>query len=74
MNAADWKQPDRHRTAGQAARRDRAEIDRRLDEDEYTVTIGWDAAAMQRQGAHRLVLTPQSDGLRIFCGVSKGGA
>ncbi len=72
MSAADWKQPDRHRTQVRLTR-DRAEIDRRLDDDEYTVTIGWASAAMQRQGAHRLVLTPQSDEFAFCAGFQKAG-
>jgi hypothetical protein len=62
MSAADWSRPDRHRSAIAAHREGRVDIDRRLDETSYAVSVGWRGnAAFAAAGPHEFVLTPSRD-------------
>ncbi len=72
MHAADWSHPEKHSTKAKLTA-NRAELDRRLDADNYTVTIGWPGAAavMEQPGAHRFVLTPQAGSLQFYAGFQK---
>jgi protein-glucosylgalactosylhydroxylysine glucosidase len=74
MNAADWKRPEKHTTRARITS-NRAEIDRRLDGDTYTVTIGWPGASagLKQEAPHRLTLTPQTEALSFYAGFQKAG-
>ena len=70
MSAADWDQPDRHRSSPSPRPSSRFEILRELDRDRYFVRIGWEgAASMLQEGPHRFVLHPaQGEGeLEFVC-------
>ena len=59
MKAADWQAPDRHRT--QILRQDRnsVELRRRLDDDEYFVTVSWGRwAELLAEQTHAFLLKP----------------
>ncbi len=59
MQAADWKQPDRHETklVGQTA--GSTLLRRRLDEDEYFVVVNWKGqASFVNEKAHTFLLAP----------------
>ncbi len=69
MNAADWAHPKKHGTRQLEADPNSLNLDRRLDEDTYTVRIAWPdiAAAIKRESAHRFILTPAADRLAFCC-------
>jgi hypothetical protein len=74
MNAADWSQPDKHTTRQSAATPHSLRLDRRLDDDTYTVAIDWPgAAAIQQVSAHRFVLTAGADRLAFCCSFRRSG-
>jgi hypothetical protein len=61
MNAADWKQPERHASAVSRSTETRIDIERRLDQDAYAVSIGMTTAArMRRDSLHRFALLPRA--------------
>ncbi len=74
MNAADWNHPEKHRTNESGAGENRLDLDRQLDRDSYRVSIDWQTPArMQRDGAHRWVLSPASGRLDFVCRFGRGG-
>src|SRR6185295_2584009 len=59
--AADWTRPDAHSTVlvGDGPRR--AQLERRLDGDAYTVDVAWTGKSRLREAAaHDFVLTPSA--------------
>lgn len=63
MNAADWSRAGRHKSALTPTSRSRADIHRRLDDDEYFVAIEWeDGASLAPAGEHEFVLTGDARG------------
>jgi hypothetical protein len=74
MNAADWKGPEKHSTHARITA-NRAEVERRLDDDAYTVTIGWPGASatLKQDAPHRLTLVPQTEALAFSAGFQKAG-
>lgn len=76
MQAADWKQPDRHKTEVIRQRIGRADIRRTLDNDTYFVSLAWEGAAQfAKVASHSLLLSkargfvvgfsPKSSGTRL---------
>jgi len=66
MQAADWSQPGKHKSELGRTSRGRADIHRRLDDDEYFVAIGWeDGASFAAAGEHQFLLTPNRRGERL---------
>ena len=60
MQAADWQQPDRHKTEVIRKTANRADILRTLDADKYFVSVAWDdPAEVTVVGPHSLVLSSQ---------------
>jgi hypothetical protein len=63
MQAADWNQPDKHRTHLTNRNHNRALVQRTLDEDSYSATIEWmGQAKLAVGGKHRLILSQPSSG------------
>lgn len=61
MHAAEWQQPDRHRTVFAERGRNGVELERQLDADRYFVTLRWqEAADLTQPGPHEFLLTPQT--------------
>jgi hypothetical protein len=59
MNAADWTRPGKHQTTSVAESTARVILKRSLDEDQYSVVIGWDGeASLSGSKAHTFELTP----------------
>jgi hypothetical protein len=64
--AADWSQPDAHRTTLQTAGPNRADFLRSLDADRYAASLAWTGAAELKETApHTFVLTAASDAAAI---------
>ncbi len=60
MQAADWKQPDRHQTRVLRNGPAGAELHRILDEDEYFVALHWQTwAKLATEDKHTFILEPQ---------------
>ena len=65
MQAADWQQPDRHKTEVIRKTRNRAEILRTLDADKYRVAVAWeDPAQLDVVERHSLILSAKRKGQR----------
>jgi protein-glucosylgalactosylhydroxylysine glucosidase len=59
MNAADWKQPERHTTTVLDSGANRTDLARRLDDDAYAVHLAWNGSArLRRDSLHRFALLP----------------
>jgi protein-glucosylgalactosylhydroxylysine glucosidase len=59
MQAADWKQPSRHRSRLFDEAAGKVKIARTLDQDEYWVAIAWlGAATLAAEGEHSFILNP----------------
>ncbi len=68
MSASDWKSPERHRT--RVARQGNAFLllDRELDDDRYTVDIGWTGEAHATlRNPHRVLLQGARTELSFVC-------
>jgi protein-glucosylgalactosylhydroxylysine glucosidase len=66
MQAADWKQPDKHETTLLHQGPNNVELHRRLDADAYFVSFNWGArATFVEQSAHSFVLTPARENARL---------
>lgn len=60
MQAADWGKLERHQTEITGKSSNRADIRRRLDDDEYNVAVAWDTRAeFSNEKAHTFLLTPK---------------
>lgn len=60
MQAADWQQPEKHRTRVISQTASHAEIHRRLDEDEYFSAVAWTGdAKFVAEKAHHFLLQPR---------------
>jgi hypothetical protein len=68
MQAADWTQADNHQTKVIADRKERIDLSRTLDEDNYFVAIRWDGAGkLVAQAPHSFLLSAgQSNGSLNF--------
>ena len=59
MNAADWDKPDRHSSRITAQSAKHIQISRRLDQDEYYVSVRWEGSdGIRQEAAHRFLLNP----------------
>ena len=59
MQAADWKQTEKHKTKIVKDTVDRVELRRQLDADQYYAAIGWNGRAeFTAEKPHHFVLTP----------------
>ncbi|PYS36901.1 MAG: hypothetical protein DMF71_19590, partial [Acidobacteria bacterium] len=59
MQAADWTQPDRHRSEILAQARGSGRIHRAFETDEYQVAIAWTSeASFEQEKAHEFLLAP----------------
>jgi hypothetical protein len=59
MPAADWQQPAKHHSKLTKQTVNRVELHRRLDDDQYFVTVAWDGeASFVGDGEHSFLLTP----------------
>ncbi len=59
MNAADWNSADKHQTKITNQTKNRAEIQRTLDNDNYFVSVGWSGEAkIETEKAHHFTLNP----------------
>ncbi len=59
MQAADWKQPEKHETELTKRTANRAELRRQLDADQYFTEINWNGRAeFTVESRHHLVLSP----------------
>jgi len=66
MQAADWSQPGKHESELAQKSRNRSEIHRRLDDDEYFVAIGWEGdASLAAGGEHEFVLASGARGTSL---------
>jgi hypothetical protein len=64
--AADWTQPDRHRTNLISRTADGVELRRTLDADEYFAAISWTGqATLASEKAHEFLLTPAKQSSRL---------
>ncbi len=62
MQAADWEQPASHQSKLIGQTRNRVELHRTLDSDEYFVAIAWfGQASFSPQQAHHFLLTPSKE-------------
>lgn len=69
VNASDWNQPDRHRTAVISERGNRMRLERRVDADRYYVDLDCSGTARAaRAGAHRVTI--QGRRLDFVCSFS----
>ena len=61
MRAADWSQPARHKSELQRVHRQRVDLHRTLDDDEYFVGIEWEQdASFEPEGEHQFLLASTS--------------
>ncbi|HEY8561953.1 MAG TPA: hypothetical protein VIL74_16385 [Pyrinomonadaceae bacterium] len=61
MQAADWAQPEKHRSKILTQTANRAEIGRILDGDKYFSTVSWSGnAKFETEKTHHFLLNPQS--------------
>jgi hypothetical protein len=67
MSGADWSKPDRHTTTEHDGI-----IERRLDDTSYSVTIQHNGG-LQREGAHRFILSPSAERTEFVCAFSPPG-
>jgi hypothetical protein len=59
MNAADWKQPERHSTTVVQSSSTRVDLTRKLDGDGYVASIAWAGnARLRRDSGHRFAVLP----------------
>jgi hypothetical protein len=66
MQAADWKRPDRHKTEVAQQKSNAIELHRRLDADEYFVSLNWSGrATFTDEGTQRFLLSPAKQGARL---------
>jgi hypothetical protein len=66
MQAADWKRPDRHKTEVAQQKSNTIELHRRLDADEYFVSLNWiGKATFTDEGTQRFLLSPAKQGARL---------
>jgi len=66
IEAADWKQPERHQSKIIHQQIGRADLRRGLDADEYFVAIGWSSnASFALEDQHTFLLTPSLESSRI---------
>ncbi len=72
MQAADWSQPRSHTSVLTATGKNSAAISRRLDNDEYSVSVSWDDYSLKDEyasivavGAHSFLLSPLRDRLGV---------
>ncbi|MEP7271129.1 MAG: glycoside hydrolase family 65, partial [Acidobacteriota bacterium] len=66
MQAADWLAASRHDSRIATSTSSRADIERRLDADRYTVALQWETPArLGNPAAHEFVLTPAIDSGRL---------
>jgi hypothetical protein len=75
-NAADWTHPEKHSTRQLEGGPNYLVLDRILDRDTYTVHIAWPGifdAGIQREAAHRFLLTPAADRLSFCCAFNSAG-
>jgi len=74
-NASNWDSPDKHLSRGVARSSTRFDIERRLDDDRYSVTVAWQAeAAVSQEGPHRFILraVPGATILALICRFTRG--
>lgn len=63
MQAADWKQPDRHKTNVSQQKRSAVELHRQLDADEYFINVSWTGkATFTPEREHTFLLSPAKQG------------
>jgi hypothetical protein len=63
MEAADWGKPDRHQSTVVGHSRNRVDLHRTLDADEYFVAVGWrDQARFVCDKPHTFLLVPAREG------------
>jgi len=68
MQAADWGKPARHQSKVIRNSAGRAELLRRLDQDEYYVTVGWvGRASFTAENDHGFLLVPRGQKQRLEC-------
>ena len=62
MRAADWEHPERHESKVVLELPHKVQLDRRLDETKYQVSIGWQGAASftETKARHTFTLSPRS--------------
>ena len=60
MQAADWKEPDKHQTRIVKNENTRAVIERRLDADVYFVALEWSQAQLEITDQHTILLSARS--------------
>jgi hypothetical protein len=66
LPAAEWERPQRHHSEVLAEQINRVEISRRLDADQYFVTISWSGQATFVEGqAHEFLLVPAARASRL---------
>lgn len=66
MEAADWQHPEKHQSEEVSERRNRVDIRRVLDQDEYLVAIQWGGSAtFAAEKLHSFILTPAMGGSRL---------
>jgi protein-glucosylgalactosylhydroxylysine glucosidase len=65
---ADWSQPEKHASTLTRHGERNATIERALDNDRYTVSLGWSArAALQQPAAHEFLLRGEKAELEFVC-------
>lgn len=66
MQAADWGQPESHRTETVRQSAGRVELRRTLDSDQYFVAIGWAGhTSLVAEAEHAFLLNPAGQGARL---------
>ena len=61
MQAADWSQPEKHRSTMVNQTTNRAGISRKLDNDEYSAAVAWlENAKFETEKPHHFLLVPQT--------------
>lgn len=66
MQAADWDQPNKHRTEVVNQGKERVDLHRTLDDDEYFVVVNWIGdGSLIADGLHSFLLTPQGNRNRL---------
>jgi hypothetical protein len=64
--AADWEHPQKHSTSSIRADRALVQLERKLDDDRYVVTLQWSDGTLQRRSEHEWELTPRAGSQRFW--------
>lgn len=66
MSAADWTQPEKHTTTLTPTGRNRVNLRRKFEQDEYFCAVAWNTpAALRQTAAHEFQLTPSAQQTRL---------